>query len=227
MFRLSFKPVFLKPVLLGLAALSLLVAGCAPGARGPSGSASAPRVQGPTFQPGEVVTMALLSPQSSPNQGAAALGQALVNAARMGMVDLGERQLALKVYDTAGDPARAAQQAQAAIAEGADIILGPLFSAATKSVAQVAAPRGIKVLSFSTDSSAASNGVWLTGFLPEMEAQRILSYARAQGRGQVGVFYPATAYGEAALRGAQQAQRQGQTQIVGSGAFQPGFNGVQ
>ncbi|MEM0921677.1 MAG: ABC transporter substrate-binding protein, partial [Pseudomonadota bacterium] len=84
-----------------------------------------------------------------------------------------------------------------------------------------------KVLSFSTDSSVAGNGVWLTGFLPEMEAKRILAFARSQGRGQVGVFHPANGYGEAALRGARAAERAGLTQIIGSGAFQPGFQGVQ
>ena len=224
MYRSSFKPI-----LLGLAMATLALAGCV---QKPSVTPQAPQnpasqVKVPSFNPGQPVTLALLVPQSSPRQGAAKLGQALVNSARLGMVDLNDRQVELKVYDTAGDPAKAAQMAQKAIGEGADIILGPLFSASTKAVARVAGPQGVKVLSFSTDSSAAGGPVWLLGFLPEMEARRVLSFARSQGRGQVGVFYPANAYGDAALRGAQRAQQDGLTRIIGSGAFEPGFNGVQ
>ncbi|MEM0924281.1 MAG: ABC transporter substrate-binding protein, partial [Pseudomonadota bacterium] len=183
----------LKPLLCFLAAATLALAGCAPATRAPTPSTpstSSQSVQPQAVQPNQSITLALLTPQSSPNQGAASLGRALVNSARMAMVDLNNRQVSLKVYDTGGDQARAAQQARTAIAEGADIILGPLFSASTRSVARVAGPQGIKVLSFSTDSSVAGNGVWLTGFLPEMEAKRILAFARSQGRGQVGVFHP-------------------------------------
>lgn len=227
MYRFSFKPI-----LWIAAAATLALTGCGPsrnvGQQGPQNpQQQGGSVQVPAFNPGEKVTLALLAPQSGANQGAANLGRALVNAARMGMVDLAERQLELKVYDTAGDPARAGQMAQRALTDGADIILGPLFSSSTKAVARIAQPAGLKVLSFSTDSSAAGGSVWLTGFLPEMEARRVLSYASSQGRASVGVFYPQNAYGQAALRGAQQAQRERRTQIAGTGAFQPGFNGVQ
>ena len=223
MYRLSFKPI-----LWGLAA-TLAVAGCTPGGtvKPSAGQNPAQQAPGPSYTPGEAVTLALLSPVSSPRQGAAQLGEALVNAARMGAVDTGNRKIALKVYDTAGDPATAARVAEQAIQEGADIILGPLFSTSTKAVAPIAAREGIKVMSFSTDSSAAGGQIWLTGFLPEMEARRVLSYARSQGKGQVGVLYPETPYGAAALRGAQNAQRSGLTQIIGTSSFQPGFNGVK
>ncbi|MEM7508880.1 MAG: penicillin-binding protein activator [Pseudomonadota bacterium] len=227
MYRFSFKSILCIAT-----AATLALAGCGPSRSVGQQGTQNPQQQGgsvtvPAFNPNEKVTLALLAPQSGPRQGAVKLGQSLVNAARMGMVDLGERQLELKVYDTGGDPARAGQVARRAMADGADIILGPLFSSSTKSVARVAQPAGIKVLSFSTDASAAGGPVWLTGFLPEMEARRVLSYAASQGRSSVGVFYPQTPYGQAALRGAQQAQREGRTQIVGTGAFQPGFNGVQ
>lgn len=145
----------------------------------------------------------------------------------MGIVDLRDRTVELKVYDTAADPSRAAQMATKAIADGADIILGPLFGSATKTVGPIASSAGLKVLSFSTDTSAAGGDVWVTGFLPEMEAARILSYASAQGYPTVGVFYPRTPYGRAALRGAEEASSRGRTSLIGAGGFQPGFAGIQ
>lgn len=231
MFRLSFKPVYVA-----LAALTLGVAGCGGSVSLSSNGGQTPAQGGgqsgagaKTSQGGDdaLITLALLAPQSGVNKGASNLGKALVNSARLGLADLNDKQVNLRIYDTAGDPAKAAAMAQKALGEGADIILGPLFSSSTKAVAPIAASAGVKVLSFSTDTSAAGGPVWVTGFLPEMEARRILSYAKAQGRSSVGVFYPETGYGQAALRGAQETQRAGLTQIVGTGGFNPGFAGVQ
>jgi len=59
------------------------------------------------------------------------------------------------------------------------------------------------VISFSTDSSAAGGPVYLSGFLPEKAAQRILGFARSRGYNAMGVFYPETPYGQVALKGAQ------------------------
>ncbi|MEM6904902.1 MAG: penicillin-binding protein activator [Pseudomonadota bacterium] len=225
MYRLSIRPLF------SLLAALACVAGCASPntASRPTQTPQAPQpsVQVPAFDPQGTVTFALLAPLSTPRERAAQLAQALVNSARLGMADLNDRRLELKVYDTAGVPATAAQMADRALAEGADIVLGPLFSGATKSVASRVGPRGVKVLSFSTDTSAAGGPVWVTGFLPEMEAARILSFAARQGFDQVGVLYPATPAGQAALRGSREASQRGLTQVIGEASFQPGFQGVQ
>ncbi|MEM7176992.1 MAG: penicillin-binding protein activator [Pseudomonadota bacterium] len=217
-----------------LAGAVLVLAGCAsspsvaPGSGGASaassGSAAPATPQTPAID--NKITLALLVPQSGANQ-ATQLGKAMANAARMGAADLRDPVVTLKVYDTAGDPATAARVAQRAIGDGADIILGPLYASATKSVAPVASGSGLKVLSFSTDVTAAGGNVWVTGFLPQMEAARVLSYATSQGYGDVGVFYPATPYGDAAMQGAREASAAGRTVIVGDMAFAPGFEGIQ
>lgn len=223
----------INPILSLCVAATLAVAGC-----GSSGSVSSRAPQAPaSTQPSQptrtvtpstdTVTLALLAPQSGARKSAVQLGAALAQAARMGLVDLRDRNVDLKIYDTAGDPTTAAQMASKAIGEGADIILGPLFGSATKAVAPIASRAGLKVLSFSTDTSAAGGSVWVTGFLPEMEASRILSYASAQGYPSVGVFYPQTPYGRAALRGAEEASARGRTSLLGAGGFQPGFAGIQ
>jgi len=95
--------------------------------------------------PNSTVKVALLVPLGSGKADLTALGTSLVNAAKLAQADLSGASLDLRVYETAGDPGRAAAVAQSAIDGGAQIILGPLFSTATASVAQVAAPRGVNV----------------------------------------------------------------------------------
>lgn len=222
----------LKPFLLALAGAALVLSACG------SSRTAAPRQQAQIPQQAtpapvkpapvrdENIVLALLAPQSGANQGAASVGRALVQAARLGVQDLNDRRVELRIYDTAGDPARGADMARRAVSDGADIILGPLFGSVTEAVAPIASGAGIKVLSFSTDSSVAGGPVWVTGYLPEMEARRILSFAASRGRNAVGIFYPATPYGEAALRGARETST-GFAQVIGSASFQPGFAGVE
>lgn len=197
MFGLSRLPAFAA-----IAACMLTVSACtntsmtAPQTPATNGG-SAKRVE-----PAKPVVIALLAPATATNAGAAQLGQALGNAARMSAGDLGDPLLQLRVYDTGGRAETARAAANKAIADGARLILGPLFSNNTKAVAGPAAENGIKVISFSTDSSIAGGPVYLSGFLPEMEARRITSFARSRGMNGMGIFYPENAAGRLALKGA-------------------------
>lgn len=163
------------------------------------------------------VTIALLAPSSAENAGAARLGQALGNAARMAASDLGDPLLNLRIYNTGGNAGQARTAAEQALRDGAKLIAGPLFGANTKAIASAAAGANVKVLSFSTDASVAGGPVYLSGFLPEVAAKRITSFARGQGYGSIGVFYPNNPYGAAAIRGAQTG---GGTAIVTSTAYE-------
>ena len=64
---------------------------------------------------------------------------------------------------------RRAAGAQQALDEGAEIILGPLFAQSVSAVGQIARPRNIPVIAFSTDANVASPGVYLLSFLPETD----------------------------------------------------------
>lgn len=202
MIRLSRRSI-LAVVL--VSAVSL--AACAPRVSAPPNSGSSPGggsgAAGPQVDLNKPVTVALLVPQTASNAGAARLGKALANAARMAAADAGNPNLQLQVYDTRGDAGAARTAAEQAIASGAKLIIGPLFGANTKAIASVAAASGVKVISFSTDSSVAGGPIYLSGFLPEIAAQRIAQFAKARGFGSLGVLYPQTAYGQTALKGAQ------------------------
>lgn len=199
---------------LSLALAGALVLGaCAPRVAGTGGQTpgtpTTPQTPSQQVDPAQPVVVAVLAPATASNRGAAALGKALGNAARMAAADLGDARLQLKIYDTGGNAGQARQAAERAIREGAKLIVGPLFGANTKAIASAAAAANVKVLSFSTDASIAGGPVYLTGFLPEMAARRVTSFARSRGYGSLGIFYPQTPYGEAALRGATQSARGG------------------
>ncbi|MEM7317458.1 MAG: penicillin-binding protein activator [Pseudomonadota bacterium] len=186
-------------------ATAALVAACAPQVNTSGGGKPTNAIPPGGFDPNVPVKIAVLAPSSASNAGAAALGKALVNSARMAAVDLNDPLIELAIYDTGGDAGTAAAAAGRAVADGAKLIVGPLFGANTKAIASTAAASNLKVLSFSTDSSAAGGPVFLTGFLPEKAATRVMNFAKLQGYSALGIFYPQTDYGQVALRGAQTA----------------------
>ena len=88
-----------------------------------------------------------------------------------------------------------AEAAQAALDEGAEIILGPLFALTVGPVGRAARARGVPVIAFSTDINVAARGVYLLSFLPEADVNRIIGYAASQGRRSFAALVPDNAYG--------------------------------
>jgi len=207
---------------------ALALAACGP-SRDPVPEPAAPATPAPAAEaaPAGPATVAFLAPVSAGDAGLAAIGQALVNASTLALEDLADPGLRLTVYDTGGDAARAGQAAQRAIAEGADLIVGPLLAGGVRAVRPEAQAAGIKVIAFSTDASVAGDPVYLAGFLPEWEAERVLGFAASQDRRRVAVFAPANAYGAAAVKGADKAAARGAVSVVSVARYEPSFNGIQ
>ena len=87
-------------------------------------------------QPPPEVRVGLLLPLTGP---AAELAQDMLDAAQMALFDVGANDLILLPRDTAGTPDGARQAAEQVIAEGAAVILGPLFNQAVSAVSPIAA----------------------------------------------------------------------------------------
>ena len=154
--------------------------------------------QGPQQQPAAVgsgqVKVGLILPLSaSGNAGVAA--QSMKNAAELAFAEFRNPNIQLLIKDDAGSPQGAAAAAEQAIAEGAEIILGPLFAQSVSAVAGPARARGIPVIAFSTDSSVAGRGVYLLSFLPESDVNRIIEYAASTGKKSFAALLPDNAYG--------------------------------
>jgi len=178
-----------RRALLGLGA-ALLLSACMP-----SGFAS----DTPTINVSEPVTVALLLPAGSSAPGSDVLSSNLENAARLAVSDLQGVQIDLRVYDTQGDPATAAQVAVQAAADGARIILGPVHGAEAAAAGAALAARGVNLLTFSNNPGIAGNNVFVLGLTPDNAARRILSYAAQNQRGSVMVIGERTEAGTAML----------------------------
>jgi ABC-type branched-subunit amino acid transport system substrate-binding protein len=143
---------------------------------------------------GGLARVALLLPLSGPS---ASVGEALLDAAQMALFDVADGALVLQVYDSHGTPEETAKTAEKAIAEGAQLILGPVFAADARAAAPVAAAHGVNIVTFSTDSTVAAQNVFVLGFLVQEQVREIVSYARSQGHTRFALLAPETAYGEA------------------------------
>jgi branched-chain amino acid transport system substrate-binding protein len=193
----------------------------------PSGTQTNRTLPPGSVDPNQPVVVALLAPLTAGDPGAANVGNALANAARMAAVDLSDPRLDLRIYDTGGNSQTARAMAQRAVGEGAALILGPLFGANTGGVGDVARASGINVISFSTDSTVAGGPVYLSGFLPEAEARRIVGYAASRGLDRIAVFYPQTSYGAAALRSTEEAASSTGARVVAASGYSRTFQGIQ
>ena len=140
------------------------------------------------------VKVALIVPLTG--QGAA-VGAALRNAAELAYDDFQKPDLQILVKDDRGSPEGAREAAQGALAEGAEIVLGPLFAANVQAAGALARGAGKPVVAFSTDAGVAARGVYLISFLPQSEVDRIVEEATAAGRRSFAALIPETTYGNA------------------------------
>jgi ABC-type branched-subunit amino acid transport system substrate-binding protein len=185
--------------LLALAACGTIGGGDAPK---PQANAGGGRSVSGELIGGSGVRVALLLPKSgSGNAGRTAT--AFRNGAELAMRDFPTAGIQLVAYDTKGTPEGAQAAGGTALSEGAEIILGPVFSGEVAAVAPQARQAGAPVVAFSSDAAVAGPGVYLLSFLPSDDVQRIVSYSASQGRKSFAALLPADAYGavvEAAFR---------------------------
>ncbi len=136
--------------------------------------------------------IALLVPLSGSNAG---VGQSIANATMMALLDSQADTIRITNYDTTPGAAAAAQKA---IAEGAQLILGPLLSEDVRAVAPIARAARIPVISFSNDAGVAGNGTYLMGYTPAQSIDRVVAYARGRGVTTFAGLVPNGLYGERA-----------------------------
>lgn len=174
----------------------------------------------PLTPEGEVpVKVGLLLPLSGE---AAPLGNALLDAAMMALFDIGDSRLTLLPRDTAGTAEGAAAAAESALQEGAELIIGPLFSHGVSAVAPMARARGINVVSFSTNRNVAGEGVYLIGFVPDQQVRRIVDFAGARGLRRLAVLTPESPYGSTVSLAAEQSAPVSGMAVVQTESFPAG-----
>jgi ABC-type branched-subunit amino acid transport system substrate-binding protein len=90
-----------------------------------------------------------------------------------------------------------------------------LFAQSVGFVGQVARPRNVPVIAFSTDANVASGGVYLLSFLPETDVDRIVQYAASTGKHSYTALIPDNPYGTVVEAAFKQAVARRGGQIVG------------
>ncbi|WP_170772477.1 penicillin-binding protein activator [Ruegeria lacuscaerulensis] len=170
---------------IALATAALLTA-CVPGGTG----------GGPSINTSKPVPVALLVPAGSANSGDAALARSLENAARLAMADLQNVQIDLRVYDTQGNSGTASAAAQRAVAEGAKIILGPVYAQAANSAGLAVLNNNVNVLSFSNNTSIAGGNVFVLGPTFDNTANRLVNFAGSQGKNGMVIVHSNDAAGQ-------------------------------
>ena len=150
----------------------------------------------------EDVRVGLLLPLTGP---AADLGQDMLRAAQMALFDSGPNSIVLLPKDTRGSNDGAALAAKELLDDGAEVLIGPLFSQAVKAVTPIAQEADIRVLAFSNVSTVAAEGTYLLGFRPEEQVDRVVQYALDEGAKSFAGLAPDDAYGRTAMRALQLA----------------------
>lgn len=191
-----------RTFLVGLAAGMLALAGCKTGPRGPVETGPVEPTLPPTGLPQNKV--AVIVPLTGPD---GPVGTSISNAARLALLDTGEKTITLSVYDSAG-AGGAATATERAIAEGSRLILGPLLAEDVRAAAPVARRGGVPVIAFSNDEGVAGNGVYIMGFTPDQSISRVVSFARSQGVSSFGALMPTGLYGQRATQALLSAVRE-------------------
>lgn len=189
---------------LGLAALALLAltAACAPTVSAPPPVAQAPQPPPVVVPVAQTTKVALLLPLSGPN---AQIGQAMQDAAQLALFDLAGDRFELLPRDTKGTPAGAVDAARQAVADGANLVLGPLFGAEVAAVKPIAQSAGLEMLAFTNDWTQAGNGTYVLGFAPADQVIRVAGFARSRGIGRFVALAPRNQYGDAVVAALQAA----------------------
>jgi len=227
------------------AGLALVAAACAAGPERPAPVQPAPPVASaptpdplvvpvpltpPAYTPAHmqdlsrITRVALLLPFSASDQAARAEAGMLLRAAELALFERAGADMLLLPKDTRGTERGAADAAQAAIDDGADVILGPLFAAAVRGAAEPARQAGVPVIAFSTNASVAGDGVFLLSFPPEEEVRRVVRYAMEQGADRYAFIGPSTPYGSVAADAYRDAISQSFGELVAEEYY---FGGVQ
>ncbi|MEM1420976.1 MAG: penicillin-binding protein activator [Pseudomonadota bacterium] len=182
---------------------------------------------GAFVEPGSAARVALLAPLGDNRAPIREIAQSLTDSAQLALRDMGDPLIDLRIYDTGGTQPGAAQAATRAVQDGASIMIGPLFATSITAAGPVAAQAGLPMISFSTDASVAGGNVFLIGFLPQQEIERVITYAAAQGVTNVAALTPQTDFGRLAAGAVQQSAALAGARVSALQPYEPTFQGVE
>lgn len=138
-----------------------------------------------------LVRVGLLLPFSTRPEEASSL----YRAAELALFEHGGRNMLLIPRDSGAGEAEAASAASGLLADGVDIIIGPVLREGVLGASRVAQDRRIPMIGLSSDRSVANDGVYLLSFQLEDEVARIIAYAASRGVRSIAMMGPENEYG--------------------------------
>lgn len=204
-----------------------LLAACSTGG-GPTGAPTAaivPPLDAAASKNRPPVKIALLLPMGGMGE-TAAIAKNMKRAAELALFERNDPSIQLVTKDDGGTAAGARAAADAAVRDGAEIILGPLLAKSVVGVTPVARQARVPVLAFSNDTQVAGNGVYLMSVLPEQEVRRIVAYAASRGKRRFAALIPDTAYGRVVESAFRRAVERAGGSVAIVEKYPPGANGM-
>ena len=176
---------------------------------------------GPSNDGLKKVKVAVLLPVSAADPRVRVLAVSAERAARMAMEDLALRvEMEMRIYDTAGLEAQAAEMALLAVEEGAQVIVGPLFSGAANAAGLAIASSGVSVLSLSNNVDIAGGNVYVLGHTFQNTASRLVTYASGQGKKRALIVHANNVPGKAGSNAIEKSLVSRGTKAVGIESYE-------
>ena len=167
----------------------------------------------------DVKRAAVLLPFSHPNARVRADAESLLAGIELAMFNRGEENFMILPKDTAGVRSTAQAKAREALTEGADIIIGPLFSNNIQTVRDEVRREQVPVIGFSARPEAGGGGAYLIGLAPEEEVFRVVEAAARRGALQYAYLGPDDSYGRRVEQALQTAAARNGGRVISSAFY--------
>ena len=148
-------------------------------------------------------------------------GESLQNATLLAMSELGEKNIVINFFDTESTPSGALQAARAAVAQNAEIIIGPLTGDEAEAISPLTKSERIPVVSFSTSPRILQNGVYSLGLLSSEQISSVIKFAAAKGRKNFAILVPDNSYGMGLAKAAYETTKDNSVNLVKIGFYPP------
>ena len=169
------------------------------------------------------IKVAILLPLSGQHE---KLGSAMLQAAQIALFDVRHDNFELMPRDTKGTANGAREAARTALQDGAQLILGPLFSGSVRAAKDVISSSNVNMIAFSTDWKLASSNTFIMGFVPFDQVERIMNYAKSNGLDDLGVIAPGNDYGRIVVSSAHAIAPQIGLTVSKSQTFPANLSGI-
>jgi len=150
------------------------------------------------------------------------IARGLFNAAQMALFEVGAENIVLLPRDVGAEGVDLRAAAAEAARDGAEAVIGPLFSQQIPAIAGEARRASAPVFSFSTDVSAVGQGAYLMSLTLRSEVDRIVEWAARQGVTRFAMLGPSSAYGRTAESALREAAARHGGIVISAEYYNPG-----